>query len=51
VGRAQTRGDSIVFVPQDRIAYLSELYFADQFLFINDATCNGKRPCGGCIGN
>ncbi len=36
VGRAHTRGDSIVFVPQDRIVYLSELHFADQFLFIND---------------
>ena len=36
LGRAHTRGDSIIFVPQDRIAYLSELYFADQFLFIND---------------
>jgi glyoxylase-like metal-dependent hydrolase (beta-lactamase superfamily II) len=36
VGRAHTRGDSIVYVPQDRIAYLSELFFADQFLFIND---------------
>jgi glyoxylase-like metal-dependent hydrolase (beta-lactamase superfamily II) len=36
VGRAHTRGDSIIFVPQDRIAYLSELFFADQFLFIND---------------
>jgi cyclase len=36
LGRAHTRGDSIVFVPQDRIAYLSELYFADQFLFIAD---------------
>src|SRR5438552_11426219 len=36
VGRAHTRGDSIVFVPQDRIVYLSELYFANQFLFIND---------------
>jgi len=36
VGRAHTRGDSIMFVPQDRIVYLSELYFADQFLFIND---------------
>jgi glyoxylase-like metal-dependent hydrolase (beta-lactamase superfamily II) len=36
VGRGHTRGDSIIFVPQDRIAYLSELYFADQFLFIND---------------
>ena len=36
VGRAHTRGDSIIFVPQDRIVYLSELYFADQFLVIND---------------
>jgi len=36
VGRAHTRGDSLVFVPQDRIVYLSELYFAEQFLFIND---------------
>jgi glyoxylase-like metal-dependent hydrolase (beta-lactamase superfamily II) len=36
VGRAHTRGDSVIFVPQDRIVYLSELYFADQFLFIND---------------
>ena len=36
VGRAHTRGDSIIFVPQDRVVYLSELYFADQFLFIND---------------
>jgi len=36
VGRAHTRGDSIIYVPQDRIAYLSELFFADQFLWIND---------------
>jgi glyoxylase-like metal-dependent hydrolase (beta-lactamase superfamily II) len=36
VGRAHTRGDSIIFVPQDRIAYLSELYFSDEFLVIND---------------
>jgi glyoxylase-like metal-dependent hydrolase (beta-lactamase superfamily II) len=36
LGRAHTRGDSIIFVPQDRIVYLSEIYFADQFLFIND---------------
>src|SRR5215813_12906629 len=36
VGRAHTQGDSIVYVPQDRIAYLSELFFANQFLFIND---------------
>ena len=36
VGRAHTRGDSIIFVPQDRIAYLSELFFAEQFLYIDD---------------
>ncbi|MGH9255309.1 MAG: MBL fold metallo-hydrolase [Vicinamibacterales bacterium] len=36
VGRAHTRGDSIIFVPQDRIVYLSELFFDNQFLFIND---------------
>jgi glyoxylase-like metal-dependent hydrolase (beta-lactamase superfamily II) len=36
LGRGHTRGDSIIYVPQDRIVYLSELYFADQFLFITD---------------
>jgi len=36
LGRAHTRGDSIVYVPQDRIAYLSEVFSADQFLFMND---------------
>ena len=36
LGRGHTRGDSILFVPQDRIAYVSELFFSDQFLFIND---------------
>ena len=36
VGRAHTRGDSIIYVPQDRIAYLSELFFAGQFLYIED---------------
>lgn len=36
VGRGHTRGDSIIFVPQDRIVYLSELLFVNQFLFIND---------------
>ena len=30
-GRAHTRGDSILFVPQDRIAYLSETFFSDEF--------------------
>ena len=37
LGRGHTRGDSILFVPQDRIAYVSELFFSDQFLYINDS--------------
>jgi glyoxylase-like metal-dependent hydrolase (beta-lactamase superfamily II) len=36
LGKGHTRSDSIVFVPQDRIAYVSELFFSDQFLYIND---------------
>src|ERR1700704_3759318 len=36
VGRAHTRGDSILYVPQDRIVYLSEVFSAGQFLFMND---------------
>lgn len=36
LGRGHTRGDSIIFVPQDRIAYVSELFFSDQFLYITD---------------
>ena len=31
LGSGHTRGDSIIFVPQDRIAYLSELFFSDEF--------------------
>ena len=31
LGSGHTRGDSVVFVPQDRIAYLSELFFAEEF--------------------
>jgi cyclase len=31
LGRAHTLGDSIVFVPQDRIAYLSEVFFSEEF--------------------
>src|SRR5262245_5102096 len=30
-GRAHTTGDSVVFVPHDRIAYLSELFFCEEF--------------------
>jgi glyoxylase-like metal-dependent hydrolase (beta-lactamase superfamily II) len=36
LGRGHTAGDSIVFVPQDRIAYLSELYFHEEFPFMAD---------------
>jgi glyoxylase-like metal-dependent hydrolase (beta-lactamase superfamily II) len=35
VGRAHTRGDSIVLVPQDRIVYLSEVFFDGRFPFMN----------------
>jgi glyoxylase-like metal-dependent hydrolase (beta-lactamase superfamily II) len=31
LGRAHTDGDSIIFVPQDRIAYLSEVFFSEEF--------------------
>jgi len=30
-GPAHTKGDSILFVPQDRIAYMSEVFFNDEF--------------------
>jgi glyoxylase-like metal-dependent hydrolase (beta-lactamase superfamily II) len=36
LGRAHTRGDSLVYVPQDRIVYLSEIFSAGQFLFMGD---------------
>lgn len=36
LGRAHTRGDAIVFVPQDRIVYLSEVFFDGRFPFMND---------------
>jgi glyoxylase-like metal-dependent hydrolase (beta-lactamase superfamily II) len=35
VGRAHTRGDAIVFVPADRIVYLSEVFFDGRFPFMN----------------
>jgi glyoxylase-like metal-dependent hydrolase (beta-lactamase superfamily II) len=37
LGRAHTRGDSIVFVPGDRIAYLSEVFNLDEFPYTADA--------------
>jgi glyoxylase-like metal-dependent hydrolase (beta-lactamase superfamily II) len=40
IGRAHTRGDSIVFVPQDRIVYLSELLFYERFPWMNDGYIN-----------
>ena len=36
LGRAHTRGDTIVFVPEDRIAYLSEVFNFDEFPYISD---------------
>jgi cyclase len=30
-GPAHTTGDSVLFVPQDRIAYLSEVFFSEEF--------------------
>lgn len=35
IGKAHTRGDSIVFVPADRIVYISELFFYDRFPWMN----------------
>lgn len=37
LGRAHTRGDSIVFVPGDRIAYLSEVFNFEEFPYSADA--------------
>ena len=37
LGRAHTRGDSIVFVPDDRIAYLSEVFNFDEFPYTADS--------------
>ena len=36
LGRAHTRGDTIVYVPEDRIAYLSEVFNFDEFPYISD---------------
>ena len=37
LGRAHTRGDSIVFVPEDRIAYLSEVFDFEEFPYTRDS--------------
>jgi glyoxylase-like metal-dependent hydrolase (beta-lactamase superfamily II) len=36
LGRAHTRGDTVVFVPEDRIAYLSEVFNYEEFPYIAD---------------
>ncbi len=36
LGRAHTRGDSIVFLPADRIAYLGEIFYLDEFPYISE---------------
>lgn len=37
LGRAHTGGDSIVFVPEDRIAYLSEVFNFEEFPYTRDS--------------
>ena len=41
LSRAHTRGDSIVFVPADRIAYLSEVFNFDEFPYLSDSYPTG----------
>jgi glyoxylase-like metal-dependent hydrolase (beta-lactamase superfamily II) len=36
LGKGHTRGDTIVFVPEDRIVYLSEVFNFDEFPYIAD---------------
>jgi glyoxylase-like metal-dependent hydrolase (beta-lactamase superfamily II) len=36
LGRAHTGGDTIVFVPQDRIVYMSEVFNFDEFPYISE---------------
>jgi glyoxylase-like metal-dependent hydrolase (beta-lactamase superfamily II) len=38
IGRGHTRGDAAVFVPKDRIVYLSELFFDNRFPFMDDGS-------------
>jgi cyclase len=38
VGTAHTRGDSILFIPQDRIVYTSEVFFYERFPFIDSGS-------------
>jgi glyoxylase-like metal-dependent hydrolase (beta-lactamase superfamily II) len=38
IGRGHTRGDAAVFVPEDRIVYLSELFFDNRFPFMDDGS-------------
>ena len=38
LGRGHTRGDAVVFVPSDRIVYLSELFFDNRFPFMNSGS-------------
>jgi glyoxylase-like metal-dependent hydrolase (beta-lactamase superfamily II) len=40
IGRAHTRGDSIVFVPKDHIVYMSELFFYDRFPWMDSGYVN-----------
>jgi cyclase len=41
LGQAHTRGDSVIFVPQDRIVYPSEILFANQFPTLGEGEALG----------
>jgi len=36
LGRGHTRGDTIVFLPQDRVVYMCETYYYDEFPYISN---------------
>jgi cyclase len=40
VGPAHTRGDSIVFIPEDRIVFASEAFFYERYPFMNSGYLN-----------
>ena len=44
-GSAHTKGDSILFVPQDRIAYMSEVFFNEEFPNMAGATASRGFGC------
>ncbi len=39
LGRGHTRGDTIVFLPQDRVVFMCETYYYDEFPYISSGYC------------